>query len=123
MARGTFRKISVALGTKLSDIRRAFGKTAARVAKDILASTVRKLVGDRARSDAILSRPGPLWLTTVRHVYKIVGELMREKLAGGALRIDEQGMNITADEVTKRLSPAYEDDIRRVLREELKVAV
>lgn len=115
MARGTFRKIVLSTNRKLADVRSAFGRTAAKIAKEILHDYIDRLVPDPARRSALKSKPGDLWLATVRHVYRAVAQVVRNKLAAGTLTIGPDGLfNITVDEI-RPLVPDLESELRAAL--------
>lgn len=120
--RGTFKTIVATLGKKMSDVRSAFGRTAAKIAKEVMNDYLATV--DAIKRSAILARPGELWRTVVRYIYKAVGEVVRDKVRTGTLSIDQYGyFNITKDEVLPRAKAAGIDaDVKNVLSIEYGIA-
>ncbi|MEM4976048.1 MAG: hypothetical protein QXT64_01845 [Desulfurococcaceae archaeon] len=121
MARGTFKRIVASTNKSMSEVRSAFGRTAADLAKDVMNDELNKL-GPNQRS-VVQARPGDFWRTVVRHVYKAVARVIKDKLYGGTLSIGPDGkFNVTKADILPHIT-ALPEDLRRTLSEAYKLAV
>lgn len=120
MARGTFKTISARLNVPMSDVRSAFGRTAADIAREYLNDVIDKLPSEYRGTAR--SRVGGLWRAVVGPVYKAVARLVKDKAAQGTLAIQGGKFNITKAEVDQTIDrSALVDRVNKVLAEEYKI--
>lgn len=121
MARGTFKRIVASLNKTMSEVRSAFGRTAADLAKDVMNDELNKLSPDQRR--VVQARPGDFWRAVVRHVYKAVARVIKDKLYGGTLSIGPDGkFNVTKADIAPHIA-GLSADLRQTLAEAYKLAV
>lgn len=121
MARGTFKKIVASINRSMSEVRSAFARTAADLAKEVMSAIVNTLTPEQRR--VVQARPGDVWRTVVRHVYKAVARVVKDKLYAGTLSIGADGkFNVTRAEIEPHIG-GLNEDIRLTLRESYKLAV
>lgn len=122
MAKGTFKRVSATLNRNMSDIRVAFGRTAADIAKSMLEDLIKQHVPEDQRG-AVLGKVGDAWRTVVRHVYKAVARVMRDKLAEGKLTILPNGkFDIKKEELQPYLG-LLPDDFKSTLKKSYNIVV
>lgn len=121
MPKGTYKSVMAITGAGLSDIRKAFGRTAADLAKEVLNEKINAMPEDVRRR--VIAKPGDAWRTVVRHVYKAVARVMRDKLARKDLSIGPDGkFNITRADIAPLIT-GLDADLRETLRREYNVTL
>lgn len=119
MAKGTFRQIVAKLNVSMSDVRSAFGRTAAEIARQYLNEVLDRLP---ANARAAITKIGDLWRAVVGPAYKGVAYVIRDKLAQNTLTLQGGKFNVTKEEVDRVIDRnTLNARVNRVLSEVYKV--